>query len=323
MAGGSDRLRQLAMVNSEAYRVQSSFARDPFLLMNLFFMLAALFLSVVQTADCSQVNEGLNYAVAILPTPVLNTPDFHSVFGGKDGMTLKLNRKKLVEEVEFVALPQTVFTIETAIKQNGHEILKVRTEDYPDPKKAYYIDSRFVEKKGEKPPERKKVLPDRKTIINNLISSKGAIYIWGGNYVKGISQMTDLYKPAGKLSEEIRERWILKGVDCSGLLYEATNGYTPRNVWSFFYYGKPVLIEGLSPDEIVKKLKPLDIIVYKRHMLIVLDSKEVIESSMFGGVRIRDLSQVIRSKSEKMTPANEYGKENNDDRFVIRRWYPE
>ncbi len=264
-----------------------------------------------------------HFAVAILPAPVLNTPDFSSVFGGSDGKTLKLNKKKLIREVEFIALPQTVFAVEETIKKDGHEILKVSASDYPYPSpKGYYIDSRFVEKRVEKPEERAKRLPDRDTIINNLISSKGAIYVWGGNYVRGLPEMLEFYKPSSGLSEDIKTRWMLKGVDCSGLLYEATNGYTPRNVESLFNYGRAVEIKGKKADEIAKKLRPLDIIVYKRHMLIVLDSKKVIESSISRGVHIKNLREAIRALSKKMTPADDYYEEKNKDKFVVRRWYP-
>lgn len=252
------------------------------------------------------------YAVAVLPTPVLKTPDFCSVFGGKDGKTLKLTPKNIVEEVEFIALPHTVFTIEKTIRKDTYEILKVKTEDYPYPTQGgYYIDSRFVEKKTEKPHERARTLPDKNAIINKLVSAEGAIYVWGGNYVKGIPEMVEFYKPAGKLSEEVQHRWILKGVDCSGLLYEATDGYIHRNVVSLFNFGSPVDIKGLSPDEIAKKLKPLDLIVYKRHVVIVLDGRQAIQSTIAEGVQTRNLADIIRTIGE------------NDDKFVARRWYPE
>ncbi len=264
------------------------------------------------------------YAVAILPAPVLNTPDFSSVFGGSDGKTLKLNKKKLIREVEFIALPQTVFAIEETIKKDGHEILKVSASDYPYPSpKGYYIDSRFAEKRVEKPEERKKVLPGRDAIINNLISSKGAVYIWGGNYVRGLPEMLEFYKPSSELSVDIKTGWMLKGVDCSGLLYEATNGYTPRNVESLFNYGLPVEIKGKSSGEIAKKLRPLDIIVYKRHVLIVLNSRDVIESSISRGVHIKNLRNTIRDLSKKMKPVNDYEKDRTKDKFAVRRWLAE
>ena len=42
------------------------------------------------------------YAVSINYTPVLNTPDFESVFGGKSGKKVKLDDQGLIREMEFV-----------------------------------------------------------------------------------------------------------------------------------------------------------------------------------------------------------------------------
>lgn len=297
--------------------------------MTRFFVIVVLSLSIISCwKQDSKIpgaqKKAANYAVAVLPTPVLKTPDVCSVFGGKDGKTLKLTKKNMVEEVEFVALPGTVFTIEKIIRKDTYEVLKVKTKDYPYPTQGgYYIDSRFVEKKTEKPAERIRILPDKNAIINKLVSAKGAIYVWGGNYVKGIPELVEFYKPAGKLSKEVQDRWILKGVDCSGLLYEATDGYIPRNVESLFNFGSPVDIKGLSPDGIAKKLKPLDLIVYKRHVVIVLDSRQAIQSTIAEGVHLRSLAGIIRTISETMTPVTDYSGKGINDKFVVRRWYPE
>ncbi|MBI1810554.1 MAG: peptidoglycan endopeptidase [Nitrospirae bacterium] len=255
-------------------------------------------------------------------TPVLNTPDFSSVFGGSDGRTLKLTAKNLIEEVEFIAMPHTVFIIEEEIIKGRREILKVSTKDYPHHAvSGYYIDSRFVEKRLEKPQERRRKLPDKNTIIKRLLSADGAIYVWGGNYSKGIPEMLEFYKPSGTLPDDVLKRWTLKGVDCSGLLYEATGGYTPRNTDSLFSFGRPVDVKGLSPDEIAKKLKPLDIIVYKRHVLIVLNSREVIESAISRGVHVKNLLSAVRAVSEIMQPANDYKGAGKGEKFVVRRWF--
>jgi len=290
------------------------------LTVRLYIILIVISLSIIA---CERQGTGqARYAVAILPTPVLDTPDFASVFGGKDRKTLKLSKNNLIEDVEFIALPGTAFLIEDTIKKDNHEILKVKTADYPYPnKKGYYIDSRFVEKMVIKPIERKRILPDKNEIINKLLSVNGAIYIWGGNYVKGVPQMLEFYKPSAELPEDIKNRWILKGIDCSGLLYEATDGYIPRNVESLFYFGSSVDIKGLSPDEILKKLEPLDIIVYKRHIVIVLNSEQTIESTIAEGVHVKNLEDVIGSLSENMLPVNDYKSEGGEDKFVVRRWY--
>lgn len=262
------------------------------------------------------------YAISILPTPVLSSTDFSEIFGGNDGKTLKLNKKKFIEEVEFIAFPQTVFTVEEEIRKNNINIFRVTSKEYPYKNASgYYIDSRFVEIKKTRPIERVKNLPDKNTIINKLISMQGSIYVWGGNYSSGISEMLNFYRPSADLPTDITTRWILKGVDCSGLLYEATNGYTPRNTESLFYFGTGVDIENLKADKIIQKLRSLDIIVYKRHVIIVLDNKKVIESTITEGVKVKSLEKTIINIIKNIHPANEYKADKNN--FVVRRWYPE
>lgn len=299
--------------------------------MTRFFVIVLLSLSIIScwkqdsNSPGAQTKEA-RYAVAVLPTPVLNTPDFNSVFGGSDGKTLKLTPKNLIEEVEFIALPHTVFVIEETMMKGSREILKVSTKDYPyHAVSGYYIDSRFVEKRYEKPQERRRKLPDKNTIIKGLLSPEllGAIYVWGGNYSKGIPEMLEFYKPSSPLPDDVLKRWTLKGVDCSGLLYEATGGYTPRNTDSLFSFGMPVDIKGLSPDEIAKKLKPLDLIVYDRHVLIVLSSTEVIESAATKGVAASSLIQTLKGLGKNLQPMNEVSVSPDHKGFVVRRWYPE
>ena len=120
------------------------------------------------------------YAIATLPTPVLHTPDFPGVFGGKDGSTLRLDEDNQIKQLEFIALPETVFKIEKIIKKDGRIICKVTTKDYPYPtNKGYFIASRFVKIVKTKTPERPKTLPSKQTIIQNLLSAEGSNYLGG------------------------------------------------------------------------------------------------------------------------------------------------
>ncbi|MGD0584971.1 MAG: peptidoglycan endopeptidase, partial [Oryzomonas sp.] len=50
-----------------------------------------------------------SYGVARSATPVLNSPAFSDVFGGADGRSLKTDRCGQVRQLEFIALPGTVF----------------------------------------------------------------------------------------------------------------------------------------------------------------------------------------------------------------------
>lgn len=297
-----------------------------------------------------QLNSGLpakqsaKYAISVLPTPVLNTPDFPAVFGGKDGSTLRLDEKNRIKELELICFPKTVFKIEEIIEKNGRIIYKVTTGDYPYPtNKGYFIDSRFVKIVGIQPPERHKKLPSKLTIIQNLLSAEGSNYVWGGNYKDGVPQMLSFYKPTSSLpvaAAKVRDKWMLKGVDSSGLLYYATNGYTPRNSSSLVSYGNPVRIAGLKVDEIIQKVQPLDIIVWIGHTSVILnlyssrhkDIECIVESRIDydkhkegfqGGVRIRPLKEVLVEIMEMRIPVDNYDQklEGEKKKFVIRRWY--
>lgn len=273
------------------------------------------------------------YAIAELPTPVLNTPDFSFVFGNKDGKTLHLDDSGLIREIEFIALPKTVFKIENSIKKGTAIIYKVTTEDYPYPtQKGYFIDSRFVKTMHNKPLRRSRKLPNKKAIINTLVSSEGSRYLWGGNYKEGIPQMLSFYPPSPSIHTDFKDQWMLKGVDCSGLLYEATNGSTARNTSSLISFGEPVKIASLSIDQIIQKVEPLDIIVWKGHMIIILDKERVIESRLDydkkregnqSGVKIRTLKEVLSETLKERIPVNNYEDKVKEgkQKFVIRRWY--
>ena len=125
---------------------------------------------------------------------------------------------------------------------------------------------------------------------------------------------------------------MLKGLDCSGLLYQATNGYTPRNTSSLVSYGAPVRIAGLKVDQSIQKVEPLDIIVWRGHVIVILNKEHVIESrldygkykkGLQGGVRIRRLKEVLVEIMERRVPVDSYKDkvEERKKKFVIRRWY--
>jgi cell wall-associated NlpC family hydrolase len=271
------------------------------------------------------------YAVAVFPTPVLNTPDFKTVFGGRDGKTLHLDTSGLVREVEFVAIPGTVFHIEDSLKESGQTIYRVTTDEYPYPTRTgYFIDSRFVKTNSTPPSPRPKLLPSKQTVTDNLLAARGSIYVWGGNIRAGIPQQLQFYPPATNsiLPVKTLDMWQLRGVDCSGLLYEATDGYTPRNTSSLVTYGNPVRIAGMDTDSIIRRLEPLDLIVWSGHVMIVLDRKREIESRLDkrgnGGVVVRPLREALNELLKSRVPLDDYptAAANWVKGFVIRRWYP-
>ncbi|HPS20126.1 MAG TPA: peptidoglycan endopeptidase [Candidatus Omnitrophota bacterium] len=273
------------------------------------------------------------YAVAISPVPVLNTADFCSVFGGDDGTKLKTDESGLIREIEFIAFSRTVFTIDEVIVRGENTVYKVTTLEYPaSPDKCYYVDSRFVEVIAKYPSERVKRLPDKADVIRGLLSAEGVAYVWGGNQRKGIPEMLLFYPPRGRIDLDVRKKWMLQGVDCSGLLYEATRGYTPRNTGDLVKYGIPVDIEGKGVNDIIAAVEPLDLIVWAGHVIIILDKDRIIQSRQHyekdpsrdqGGVRISSLRDALRDLVQERRPVNDYEKNEYkpDNKFVIRRWY--
>ena len=254
------------------------------------------------------------YAVAEGATPVLNTPDFARVFGA----ALRLDPCQGGRPVEFVALRGTLFRVEGALQANGVTVYRVTSNDYPYPSKTgYFVDARFLKLLDGPVPERTRLLPGLAELQQRLLSALGRPYVWGGNLRDGVPLLGKLYPGADTLA----------GVDCSGLLYEASNGCTPRNTLALTAFGAPVPIAGLSPEGIAQKLQPLDLIVWKGHVMVVLDRDSVIQSRMGcrkgGGVQLSPVAQALRQLMKGRNPWDDYPKgAAGRHAFVVRRWYP-
>lgn len=212
--------------------------------------------------------------IAEKPTPLLNTPEYEKIFGAR---TLPLDSKGLLRAVEAVALPQAKFTL---LKEISPTILEVKTEDYP--LSPLYIDKRFVKPVESSYPNRERKLPRLELIFSKLIGSLNLPYLWGGNWSRGISEINTFYSPAVEEKELFHPARTFKGVDCSGLLYEATNGYTPRNTSDLFSFGEQIFSHS--------NVKPLDILLTPGHVVIVLDATTTIESAYGKGVILSSLN---------------------------------
>jgi len=281
-------------------------------------------LAFTQTANC----EALFLGVVRTPAPVLNSPDFRSVFGGKDGSSLKTDRCGQVRELEYIALSGTVFKILGELKRGSATIFQVETEEYQAQSGIrLYVDSRFIIlHSSTAPPSRKRSLPTRELILERLVNSVGSPYIWGGNVQEGVPELTHYY--FYNIRDSGSELFNLSGLDCSGLLYQATAGWTPRNTSQLISFGQPVTIKGKNVAEIARQLEPLDLIVWDGHVIIVLDQETVIESKLEcgkpgnGGVVKRPLLLRLREIMRTRKPADEWpGGAKQRNVFVIRRWY--
>ncbi len=262
------------------------------------------------------------WAIANEPCPVLNTSDFNSVFGGADGMTLKTDKEGLIRELEFIALPGTVFELLGEYDYGTHKIFHCTCDEYQY-NVDLFIDSRFVEVANSPPPRQPRILPSKENIYAQLDKAVGKRYCWGGNYISGIKKLIEFYKPSLPLSEKQIDEWNLVGCDCSGLMYEATNGNTPRNTSKLINFGEPIEIAGLTAEQIVSKLEPLDMLVWDGHVIYVYDKTTAIQSSLSrGGVIKTDLVTELTSLMETRKPVNDF-ESSKGKRFVIRRWYSE
>ena len=117
-------------------------------------------------------------------------------------------------------------------------------------------------------------------------------------------------------------------MDCSGLLYQATGGWTPRNTSQLVSYGTGVVVEGKDAREIAESLKPLDLIVWGGHVIIVLDRNTAIESRLRcgrpanGGVVTTPLQQRLSEIMRTRRPVDAWpARGKQEGIFVVRRWF--
>lgn len=253
--------------------------------------------------------------VAVSYAPVLNTPDFAGSFSGN----VKLDPCQGVRPIEFVAMPGTLFSVEAELEKNGVKVLRVASNDYPYPSKTgLYVDARFVEPATGAAREREPRLPGLAQIQERLLSALGRPYVWGGNVKDGVPLLKKYYPQGDPLA----------GVDCSGLLYQATDGFTPRNTSTLIGYGAPVAVAGLSAEAVAQKLEPLDLLVWNGHVMVVLDGDSIIESRMGcggkpSGVMITPKLQLVRQIMKTRKPADSFPQGSAGAKsFVVRRWFP-
>ncbi len=289
--------------------------------MRLLFLLFAILFCCRATAGYAA-----GYGVARSATPVLNTPAFSSVFGGRDGATLKTDRCGQVRELEFIALAGTPFRILAELKGTTAAIYRVEPDDYPTPAgRSLYVDSRFIELRTTAPTPRPRNLPPAAEVVVRLKGAIGNPYVWGGNVSSGVPVLAGLFYRGGALAKG--DSRLLAGVDCSGLLYQATDGWTPRNTSELVAFGSPVPVAGRSALELARLLRPLDLIVWDGHVVIVLDRATTIESRLAcgkagnGGVvttpLVRRLEQIMGTRR----PVDVWPGGRARGVFVVRRWY--
>jgi hypothetical protein len=238
-------------------------------------------------------------------TPVFNTSNLAECF---DCYDLALDDQGLFRRLETVLLPHS--RVELLEKIPNCSLWKIKTEEYPY-EGNHFVDGSFLRKLDVEPRSIK--IPSMTQMLEELKKLEGTQYVWGSNWPDGIDFLPKFYRgkmPFHKLKPEVQNIWRLKGVDCSGLLYYVSNGYTPRNTFSLLNFGRPVEIEGLSVNQIMQKVQPLDVIVWPGHVVCVFSRTETIESRAKYGVVRANLSDRLSEILKERKP-------------VIRRWHPQ
>lgn len=243
----------------------------------------------------------MRYAVAKLPTPVFNTP--HSPFASRP---LVLDGQGRIMALETIAFPGAKFVVEEVLRC---DMLRVTTTEYTS-EKPLYVDSRFLQAAEASTPERTLALPSLEEICGKMKQLLGIRYFWGGTWPSGIPEMLDFYPHHSEKDANA----LCRGIDCSGLLYYATGGLTPRNTSALMHFGANLEIENLSSEEVQKGVKSLDLFVWPGHVVIALDPETMIESRLGHGVYLSPFCDRLE-EARKMTKAQ--GKP-----LVCRRWAP-
>ncbi len=204
---------------------------------------------------------------------------------------------------------------------------------------------------------------DKQQVINRLKSCEGSMYLFGGCYSKGVGVFREFLEKIGfvdmfekhikdndiHLSNEERELVLnLKGLDCSGLLCQATDYLfmgDAKDVYRFGIDNKGYLLDiaGKNSKEICNMLEPLDVIVYKGHMIVVIDDNMVIQAVGLGEnanafasvtssdpkrkynrVVIDNAYDIIKAIMERLrkTPTSEW-EYDDEDKFMIMRCFPD
>ena len=255
------------------------------------------------------------FGVVQEPAPVFSSPDSPRILSTTGKIDALADQCGQVRTLEFIALPGTACIVHEILESDGVTVYRITTDDYPVlPSKKLFLDARSVKRLDVESPRRNAVLPQQLDILRRLESAVGLPYVWGGNVREGVPAVR------GK---------VFQGLDCSGLLYEATKGFTPRNTSELVLFGKPVKIAGLTPVKVAERLKPLDLIVWNGHVIILLDGQRAIESRLecrkpgYGGVVIRPLKVVLTELFKSRLPVDEWPKDHVVGRksFVVRRWF--
>jgi cell wall-associated NlpC family hydrolase len=246
------------------------------------------------------------------PVPVFSVQSHPALLARRDDSALPRDRCGQVRSLEFIALPATPFRLHDCRRDGATTICRVTTDAYAAPAgKDLYLDASLLSLVREQPTARRSALPSREVLLRRLAERVGTPYVWGGNVRPGVRSTTG---------------YAFRGLDCSGLLYEASDGFTPRNTSELVRFGKGLRVAGLSAAELAARLQPLDLLVWDGHVIIVLDGGRTVESRLecgaagHGGVVIRPLAETLSRLLAERGAVDEWPA-GGGKFFTVRRWY--
>ncbi len=214
------------------------------------------------------------FAITKEYTPLFNTERINEIFNSN----LAFDHRYLLPQVESVLFPNTSLEV----LKDCNVSFEVKVKEYPSPY-PLFVDKRSILITKDRKNERDKICPTKETFLQRLLHFPKCSYIWGGTNPYGILQWIDYYPPKRALSSFEFAHWIFRGVDCSGLLYHVTDGFTPRNTKDLYMFGYEV-----------KEPKPFDLILCPGHVLIALPHEKVIECRHLNGVAINSLKERLK-----------------------------
>ena len=238
-------------------------------------------------------------------------PLFTSIKDDKLMFSEKLDKddQGLFRGLETILLPQS----EVSYQNLSDGLLQITSPSYPQ--KVCYSFEPFLNFHASASDVRD--LKKGAELIERLIHLVGLPYVWGGSAVLTSEQKNQIDHTFKNYPSSFRQNlhYLFSGLDCSGLLHYVTGGITPRNTSELIDFGTSVLIEESTIDEILSKVQPLDLLVWKGHIVIFLSKNEIIESRLgFGVVKTNAKDRLIEVTQNKR-PVNLY----QENSFVIRR----
>lgn len=224
--------------------------------------------------------------------------------------TLEKDNQGLFRGLETILLPNTC--VEYRSLADG--IIQVSSSSYP--KKDCYSLENFLNVKTNVSSDIGLLTP--KQLIDRLMDLEGIPYVWGSSAVLSKKEQNFLREFFFTYTHSFKDNldYLFSGLDCSGLLHFVTKGVTPRNTSELIDYGHPVDIQNKSIDQILLQIQPLDLLVWKGHVVIFLSQDEMIESRLGWGVVRSCAKQRLSEVFQNKRPVNVY----EENSFVIRRF---